>query len=75
MDRPVVDRTGLDTTTVYEFKTLDLRQARAERQADPSTLPSSLFVEVIEKWGLKLEAKKEKIEILVIDTVQKPSPN
>ena len=57
---PVVDKTGLEGTYDYTFEWPDAG--------------SSLFASVSE-LGLKLEAKKEPVEILVIDRAEHPSEN
>jgi len=57
---PVVDRTGLDG--LYDY-TLEWPDAG-----------SSLFTSV-DQLGLKLEAKKEPVEVLVIDRAEHPSAN
>jgi len=57
---PVVDKTGLDGLYDYTFEWPD---------AD-----SSLFASM-DQLGLKLEAKKESVEVLVIDRAERPSAN
>jgi len=66
--RPVIDRTGLDGA----FK-IDLRWS-ADDSSDAPPGPS-LFTAIQEQLGLKLESVKGPVEILVIDRVEKPSPN
>jgi uncharacterized protein (TIGR03435 family) len=69
LGRPVVDRSGL--TADYEF---ELRWTPdGARQADPD-LPS-LFTAVQEQLGLKLEATTGSVEMLVIDSVERPTPD
>jgi len=66
VDRPVLDGTGL--TGVYDFTlawTPDFAQP-----SDPSFPP--LFAAVQEQLGLKLEAVKAPVEMLVIDRAEKP---
>jgi uncharacterized protein (TIGR03435 family) len=63
-DRPVVDRTGIEGGQVFE-----LRWAIA-----PSDAPS-LFTAIQEQLGLKLEATKAHVDVLVIDSVQRPTEN
>jgi uncharacterized protein (TIGR03435 family) len=63
--RPVVDRTGLAGT--YGV-TLDF--SRADGDDRPS-----MFTAVQEQLGLKLDAGRAPIEMLVIDRIQKPSDN
>lgn len=64
-ERPVVDMTGLKG--VYDV-TLDWADAG-------QTEKPSLFTAVSEQLGLKLEAQKAPVEILVIDHAEKPSEN
>jgi uncharacterized protein (TIGR03435 family) len=58
---PVVDKTGL--TGLYDF-TLEWHE----------DLRSSVF-DSLDQLGLKLEAKKAPVDVLVIDRAEKPSPN
>jgi len=83
LDRPVIDRTGL--TDRYDF-TLNWRpdefqfpRASAAQRAAAVTngadaLPD-LFTAVQEQLGLKLDATKALVDVLVIDKVSKPSEN
>ena len=57
---PVVDKTGLEGLYDYTFEWPDAG--------------SSLFASV-EQLGLKLEAKKEAVEVLVMERAQRPSAN
>jgi uncharacterized protein (TIGR03435 family) len=70
MDRPVLDETKL--TGYYEIATPEWIQARSgdsvERQAE-------VLSELESVDGLKLEARKDPFEVLVIDRVEQPSPN
>jgi uncharacterized protein (TIGR03435 family) len=69
-DRPVLDRTGLKG--IFNF-TLDFATDDAA-SADGTAAPS-IFTAVQEQLGLKLEATKGPVEIVVIDRVEKPSDN
>jgi len=60
LGRPVVDKTGLDGIYDYTFEWPDAG--------------SSLFASV-DELGLKLEPKKEAVEVLVIDRAEHPSAN
>ena len=83
LDRPVLDRTGL--TDRYDF-TLNWRpdefqfpRATAAQRAYAVTagadsLPD-LFTAVQEQLGLKLDATKAPVDVMVIDKVSKPSEN
>jgi uncharacterized protein (TIGR03435 family) len=79
-DRPVVNKTGL--TGLFSIETtgwipLRLKSAapgaKAENGADLESLPS-LF-NILSGIGLKLGPQKAPVEILVIERVEKPSPN
>jgi len=86
LDRPVVDKTGL--TGLYDF---DLEFARDPSlagppppppppgglPAEPANQPSgpSIFTAVQQQLGLKLEPAKGPREVLVIDSVERPSEN
>jgi uncharacterized protein (TIGR03435 family) len=76
VDRPIVDKTGLaggyDFAPVY---TLGWAKLGEEHRADPMSIPESLTAALEEKAGLKLEPRKEPVEVLVIDQAAKPSPN
>jgi len=71
--RQVVDRTGL--TGAFD---IDLEFSGAGQLAtnadQPGALPS-VFTALQEQLGLKLESRKEKMDVLVIDSVEMPTPN
>ncbi|MGH9589569.1 MAG: TIGR03435 family protein [Terracidiphilus sp.] len=77
LDRPVVDKTGLQGR--YNF---DLQWAADETQFGgevPVTLPDAssppFFTAIREQLGLRMVATRGPAEALVIDSVQRPSPN
>jgi len=85
LKRPVVDKTGL--TGRYDFT---VHYARDVTQAHPGAGDSadggapigaqelgepSLFTALQEQLGLKLEAKKDPLAVVVIDHVERPSGN
>jgi len=82
LDRPVIDQTAL--TDRYDF-TLNWRPdefqfprataaQRAAAAAGADALPD-LYTAVQEQLGLKLDATKAPVDVLVIDKVSKPSEN
>ena len=84
LDRPVVDQTGL--TDRYDFQlnwTPDDSQFTQFRTAnvvvppttDEANAPPNLYTAIQQQLGLKIEATKAPDEVIVIDHVEKPSPN
>ena len=84
VDRPVIDKTGLNGP--FDFKlhyTVDPRAYLSPGgQAGPDVTPptasdpagSSIFT-AVQEIGLKLESSKAPVDVLVIDSVRKPSEN
>lgn len=70
-DRPVIDRTGL--TGTYKLRIEATPEFRIDRDPQPDDL--SIFTAVQEQLGLKLEPSTGPLDILVIDSAQKPSEN
>ncbi len=69
--RYVIDKTGL--TGHYDF---ELRWTPDDTPADsPLAGGPSIFTAVQEQLGLKLEPSTAPVDVLVIDSVQKPTPN
>jgi uncharacterized protein (TIGR03435 family) len=84
LDRPMVDRTGL--TDRYDFKlnwTPDESQFAQFRGAgatvappvDDPNAPPSLYTAIQEQLKLKLEPMKTDDDVIVIDHIDKPSPD
>ncbi|MFZ0337118.1 MAG: TIGR03435 family protein [Terracidiphilus sp.] len=77
LDRPVVDKTGL--TGRFDFDLTwapDASQFGGEVPVAPADATSPpLFTAIREQLGLRLEATKGPVEVLVIDSAQPPSPN
>ena len=80
VDRPVIDETGLKG--LYNFR---LAWAKEDRPIpngtavgtvepnNPNDAPS-IFT-ALQELGLKLEARKAPVEVLVVDHIEKPSAN
>jgi len=66
-DRPVVDRTGIEGGQMFELEW----SGDGPNQSDAP----SLFTAVQEQLGLKLDATRAVLEVLVIDNVQRPTEN
>jgi uncharacterized protein (TIGR03435 family) len=77
LDRPVLDRTQLSGN--YDFILhFDPSTASAPMMAAVSTEDSSqgsIFTAIQEQIGLKLDPRKEPVEVLVIDHMERPSGN
>jgi uncharacterized protein (TIGR03435 family) len=77
LDRPVVDKTGL--TGRFDFDLTwapDASQFGGEVPVAPSDASSPVFFTAIrEQLGLRLEATRGPVEVLVVDDAQRPSPN
>ena len=76
---PVVDRTGL--TGMYDIE-LEYASARRQLQATPTAAPDltkdvapPLRDALGEQLGLRLETQKGPLEVLIIDSVERPSEN
>ena len=80
MGRPVLDKTALiGTFDVHlEFaRDQALQGAPAIDVAPPTPDPAgvTVFTAVQEQLGLKLDSAKGPVEVIVIDSVQRPSEN
>lgn len=79
VDRPVVNQTGLSGK--YEFSLVwtpeqTLTAApNANALASTADTPPDIYAAVQQQLGLKLEAAKMRIEVLVVDKLERPSEN
>jgi uncharacterized protein (TIGR03435 family) len=71
LKRPVRDETALKGEFAF---TLEWTRGLSDSDAGPSSRPS-LFTAVQEQLGLKLESAKGPVQVLVIDSVERPSGN
>jgi uncharacterized protein (TIGR03435 family) len=65
--RPIIDKTGLDG--YYEFS------LRYTNQPTPAGDTPSLFTALEEQLGLKLVPERASMQVLVIDSVERPTPD
>ena len=70
---PVIDRTGLAGRYDIDLEWAD-PTATVDGQAVASERPS-LFTALRDQLGLRLEASTEPTEVLVIDAVERPTPD
>ena len=79
VQRKVVDRTGL--TGAYDFTLTWTPDQPGNVEAGGSVLPAadesapSIFTAVQEQLGLKLEASKGPVDVIVVDQIEKPEAN
>lgn len=71
-DRQVVDRTGLAGSFSFELRYVSPALEAAITQ--DGNLPS-VFSAIQEQLGLKLESSRGPVEVLVIDSVERPTPD
>jgi uncharacterized protein (TIGR03435 family) len=71
--RQVVDETGL--TGIYDFDLRFRQGSLGQIGASTDSDSPSLFTALTDQLGLKLESRKEPVPVLVVDHVEKPSPN
>jgi len=70
LEYSIVDDTGL--TGIYDFK-LEWTPDNGPSPTDGSTV--SLFTAIQEQLGLRLEVKRKPVEVIVVDHIERPSPN
>jgi uncharacterized protein (TIGR03435 family) len=73
--RPIVDKTGLTGQYDFTLRWMPVDPGPGAAPADPGEQWPSLFTAVQEQLGLKLTPKKEQIEVIVVDSADKPSEN
>jgi uncharacterized protein (TIGR03435 family) len=75
MGRPVLDRTNLAGDFNYSFSFAPLHPPGVPWPAPGPSQNPSIFSALEENLGLKLEATRAPVEVLVIQSVEKPSEN
>jgi len=67
-DRPIVDETGLKGR--YDIR-IDMAAVAAASQSDRMDAASAMITALQEQMGLKIDGRKEQIDMLVIDHAEK----
>jgi len=67
VDRPVIDETGLSGMFELRLEWSDENPPTADK--------ASLFTAMREQLGLRLDPAERPMEVLVVDTVERPTPN
>ena len=77
LENPVLDNTGLKGFYNFRLEYSDPRWRSKDGNPLPAELASrpDIFSAVQEQLGLKLEANKGPVEILVVDHIERPSEN
>jgi len=80
LGRPVVDRTALAGSFDIELTFDPASTVQAAPGAPPGPVPTddtkpSIFTALQEQLGLKLEATRGPIDVLVVDQAERPTPN
>jgi uncharacterized protein (TIGR03435 family) len=74
--RPVLDRTGLSGTFDMDLQwTSGVASAPAGGDASTPDDGASIFTALQEQLGLKLQPARGPFEVLVIDSVERPTPD
>jgi uncharacterized protein (TIGR03435 family) len=81
LDKPVVDQTGLQgrydftlTWTADEFQFAALGGVKSPASVSPDA-PPDLYTAMQQQLGLRLKSTKASVDVMIIDHVEKPSPN
>jgi uncharacterized protein (TIGR03435 family) len=74
MEKRVVDHTGLQGMYELDLE-FDYMAMRSVADARPEFSGLGIFTAVQEQLGLKLEPRKETVNVLVLDAVDLPSEN
>ncbi len=76
LEATVVDKTGLSGRYDFELKwQSDIGAAPQDSAATPDGSASSIFTAIRADLGLRLQSAKGSVEIVVIDSVEKPTEN
>ena len=80
LGRPIIDRTGLSGLYDLSLQWDDapIREGGApglDAAVAPGTDHGSIFTAIQDQLGLRLESQRAPVEVLVIDRIERPSPN
>jgi uncharacterized protein (TIGR03435 family) len=77
--RPVVDRTGLsgqfDLSLRFNPNIQRLPEGRTDASLAELEERPTIFTALREQFGLRLEPATEPVDVIVIDSVQRPTPD
>jgi uncharacterized protein (TIGR03435 family) len=77
LGKPLVDQTGLigEYDVDLRFAVASAGPLRADGQASPPDVSSSILTALQEQLGLKLRTAKAAVDMLVIDHIERPDPD
>ena len=75
VNRNVIDRTGLSGSYDFVLRWTPENFQNAAADAGPSRDGTSIFTALQEQLGLKLESQRGPVEFLIIDRVERPTPD
>lgn len=75
MGRPVIDRSNLEGNFDWELNYPPGLGANANGRAIDEFIGPEFFSAIEKQAGLKLQSAREKIDVIVIDSIQRPSEN
>jgi uncharacterized protein (TIGR03435 family) len=75
LDRPVIDRTGIAGVYDLHFESSKENTLYENARFQPDDDPPSVFTAIEAQLGLKLEPMKGPVEVLIIESAEKPSEN
>ena len=73
--RPVIDRTGLSGAFDFDLEWTSGPVAPGAGAGAPADDGPSIFVAVQEQLGLRLEPGRAPFDVVVVDAVQRPTPD
>jgi uncharacterized protein (TIGR03435 family) len=75
LDQPVVDATGLDGVYDFDFDFMPDQMAASTNATQTDPPPPNLVNALQQELGLKLSPAKESVDVVVVDRLERPSPN
>jgi uncharacterized protein (TIGR03435 family) len=75
VNREVLDRTDLSGTYDFTLRWTPENFTNLADNAGPARDGTTIFTALQEQLGLKLEAQRGPVEFLIVDTVERPSPD
>ena len=75
LDRPVLDKTGLAGRYDFHIKFDPASQKPFDGVPSPKTSTDPSIFVAIQDLGLRLEARRDAVEVFVIDDAEKPEAN